>query len=143
MRTSFYLVCVAVIFFLGCRHSRNEQSTILLSPTITENEQHYLTVYGKVRKRATDACHLPPRATAEELRPRIAEFFKCTPNATWEEILHAPFVRRLCTEKEREKFVAIFRLQPDATWIELGLHVEALWTKLQAEQSKHSEQVRK
>ena len=146
MRTSFYLFCVAVIFCLGCQHTRNHKGEPTPSPSasvLTETERHYLTIYGKVRKRVTDAGHLPEYATAEELRPRIAEFLKCTPDATWEEILHAPFVRRLCTEKAREKFVAIFRLQPDATWIELGLHVDALWTQLQKEQSKHSAQVRR
>ena len=143
MRNIFYFCLAAVIFCLGCRHSRNEKGTIPVSPTITETERHYLTAYGKVRKRVTDTCHLPEHATAEELRPRIAEFFKRPPSATWDELLAVPFVRRLCTEKAREKFVTIFRLRSDTTWIELGLHVEALWLKLQAEQAKHSEQVRK
>ncbi len=130
MKLKLLLCCaLCVLLFPICGYARIKKQTSR-AVEITETEYQYLVRYGQVRKKVMDFCHLPQSATAEDVRPHIAKLLKFPKTASWEEMLHAPLIRRFCTEKRREKFVAIFRLKPDAMWVELGLRVEELWERL-------------
>lgn len=128
MKTLFFGLALAVLLS-GCRLARPSSR----HATLTAEQQHYLAKYRSVRQRVTDILGLPATATAEDIRPRAAEFLRFNSDASWDEMLETRFVRFWCTPERLEKFRVIFELPEGMTWPVLGLYVETLRLRVPGE----------
>jgi len=82
--------------------------------------------YLVYRDRFTLYIGLPPGATAEEIRSRVAGRLEVPKHSTWEMLLTNKTISSLLTDERRARFSVMFGLSTNATWIELKDHLEDL-----------------
>ena len=122
MRT-FLVLAICSSLLCGCKSPRSHRTHnefMDSTPRRLTLLQHFLLYkYCELRHKVTATLGLPKEATADEIRPRAAEYLELPAETSWEAMAEDWRVQSVLTESLRQKIVKIFGFREDTSWLEI------------------------